>query len=372
LGATDRGVLAEILIFPSVIATIVTCNWDKILKAKIISGVDSRNKILSQTITNLLLQTAVGSLIVMLLYKFGFWAKFLSGYEAFLYSIAAIFFQILSNYLISMASCILPVEKTYLNKLIGVFGYLFFVIVVAFYDVLKVETAFLANMLVLLLVILSSILMLFKYGFIFKINSLRIDGLLESTKNIHVVMFEALALQVEIYFLLKYVDHGVAGAYLAFKVFEFPFRIISYGLIAGITPVVSNFPRSYLFKFLNFSVFMALFLLAIYYIFSFLINTFVVLILGESYGDYLWILKYMILAFSLNSILYVIQSLMYLKSNFRYYNNSLMISSVFKLIFSPIFFFVFGVDGLFLGVVLAPLAAIIYCYLIKDFLFYLK
>jgi hypothetical protein len=53
MGPNARGELAEILLIPGLLATIICCNWDKFLKGEILNNRYNLNSIVEKTILDL-------------------------------------------------------------------------------------------------------------------------------------------------------------------------------------------------------------------------------------------------------------------------------------------------------------------------------
>jgi hypothetical protein len=226
LGPNDRGQLAEILLIPSIISTIISCNWDKILKGELLKNLSNSNLIIDKTLNLAVIQIISITLIVTLFNILGFWAIFLNPMTAFFMALTIATLQLLYNYLISISSCILDSDTIYKIKISSVLFYFTIICIYYIIDNISIYETFLINQ----IIPLSTLLILFFKCDFFNVKMIKgiriqLDNFSDSLKvNFRYVILDTLSNNIDMVILILYAKHDDTGAYLSFKIIEFPFK----------------------------------------------------------------------------------------------------------------------------------------------------
>ena len=367
LGSSDRGQLAELLLIPSIISTIIACNWDKILKGELLNSPNSLGKIIGKTFNLFIFQYFFVVLIGLLLFCSGYWSKNQNWVFIIIVVLIQGLAQLTSNYTLSIYSCVASSNKVYKIKLFAALSYLLIVFLFAFFLKIDIYIAFFVNMIIPLVYMASIVYMLKSTLLESLVNfQLNIKDFISKLKFIPVVLFETVSNNIELLILSNFTSHGVLGAYLTFKIIEFPFKIICQAFINVLTPRITSFARIFVFKMsiLLITLICASTILILY--FESYLHMLVLLLLGESYSDYLWILSYLLIIGALSCSSFVFQNLLILYSEINRYNLIIYITSIFKIILIPSMYYYFNVIGLLGGLILSLfLANIISIYFLR-------
>lgn len=361
LGPSDRGQLAEILLIPGIVVTLMTCNWDKILKGQLIGNPNLYNSIILKSYSLIFYQMMAALVIILIMYAAGFWANFLDIKIAIFVILCISFSQLSSNYLLSIYSCFVGVQTLYFIKFLGVFLYFILISLFLVFGEMQVMDALVVNQLTPIVYTLATVYIAKNSGFIFpKLKYLSFGEFINNFKNIHIVIFDVLANNIDVIILLIFANHGFVGAYLSFKFLEFPFRIINLSFINGVTPIFKSIAGSDLNKYSLAITLLIVISWLLLFLFSSYIDDAIILLLGEKFVDYLWMVEYVILYGALSNILLVLQGIFLMESNIKYYNQSVLLISSVKIIFVPLFFYFFGVAGVYAALVIASMFGILH------------
>lgn len=366
LGPSDRGQLAEILLIPGIVVTLVACNWDKILKGQLIGNPDLYNSIILKTSSLIFYQMMAALVITLLMYTAGFWGNFLDIKVAIFVIFCISSSQLSSNYLLSIYSCFIGAQTLYFIKFLGVFLYFILIVLFSVFGEMRVIDAFVINQLTPIFYALATAYIAKSAGFIFpKLTYLSFREFINNFKNIHVVIFDVLANNIDVIILLIFANHGFVGAYLSFKFLEFPFRIINMSFINGVTPIFKSIAGPDLNKYTLVIALLSILSWFLLFLFSNYINDAIILLLGEKFLDYLWMVEYVLVYGALSNILLVLQGVFLMESNIKYYNQSVLLISSVKIIFVPLFLYIFGVAGVYVALVIASVLGILHYLYIK-------
>lgn len=365
LGPSDRGQLAEILLIPSLLATVISCNWDKFLKGEIINSRTNNNPIYEQTFYLYIAQIILVSFIAIIMNFFGLWAAFLTPLTALLFSFIIVTLQLGSNYVVAISSCALDSNIIYKYKLYGVTAYLFCISLFLLHGSIGINAAFATNQIVPLISIflLFSLfnMTLFKLEFKFRFDFNFIIG---KFKNLHYVLLDTISNSIDVLLMVKFASHGEVGAYLSFKILEFPFRLFNLSCVALITPIFSDFN----FKLVGFSKLIGVLFLttfAFYGLFLPVLDKLIIYMLGVKFIDFLWMTKFVITIGVFQNFYFLLLNFLILNNNIIGYNRVVLFTSILRILLSVILFVHFGVEGIFFSLILSPIFGILFIYYAK-------
>ena len=161
--------------------------------------------------------------------------------------------------------------------------------------------------------------------------------------------------------MLQFANHGIVGAYLSFKILEFPFKLLNLTFIAYITPIFNNLNYKLVKLLISTSI-----LYMVFATFAILcmpiLNKIIIFILGQDFLEYLWMTKYILVIGVIQNYFVMLLNLLSLRNSVSEYNNVIKITALLKVFFSVIGFFNFGVLGLFYALILAPSLGIFIIY----------
>jgi hypothetical protein len=360
LGPNDRGQLAEILLIPSIIATIISCNWDKILKGELLKNLSNSNLIINKTLNLAVIQIISITLIVTIFNILGFWANFLNPITAFFIALTIATLQLLYNYLISISSCILDSDIIYKVKISSVLFYFTIVCIYYIIDNISIYETFLLNQ----IIPLSTLLILFFKCDFFNVKMIKeirikFDNFSDSLKvNFRYVILDTLSNNIDMVILILYAKHEDTGAYLSFKIIEFPFKLISLSFLAAITPIFNKIKDHTLIIYNRIIAFSTIILGLILYTFSSFLNDLVIYVLGVSFVGHVWMIKNVLLVSTLLNLLLIFLNILMLNNETIKYNQSIKHISFLKLFLVPFLFYFYGVGGVFAALFLSSLFGI--------------
>jgi len=363
LGPNDRGQLAEILLIPSLIATVITCNWDKFLKGELLNTDKNNFQIIfDQTLYLFIWQIIFVTSVAFLLNFIGMWAPFLTQSTALIFSLTIVTIQLGSNYLVAISSCALESNIIYKYKLYGVATYLFVVSLYLLKGEIGIYEAFAANQIVPLISIflIFSLRKLVPLELIFKLK-FDLNLLLGKFKNLHYMLLETLSNSIDLLIMIKFASAGEVGAYLSFKILEFPFKLFNLSCVSLITPIFRDF-NSRLIRFSN--------LIGVLFLTAFglsmlclpILNEVIVYILGLNFIVYLWMSKFIITIGAIQNFFLLLLNFVVLKNNVDGYNRVVVYISILRSLLSVILFFFFGVVGIFYSLIISPILGIFLIY----------
>ena len=302
LGPIDRGVLANLLLIPSIAATLVSCNWEKILRSYLNSNREKSSEIVDITLYLWFLQSllAISITIVYVLYNKQLYEGIID--FAIVVALVAIPVQLGANYVISILTCLKNPLHAYKIKLIAVLCYLILIIYFAEQTILTVKTAFVANQMI-------GITILAIAGYVLGKISLRIPNFAK-LKKYAIQLFssfpshaaESIAIQLDIYLMIHYAGFAAAGSYIAFRILELPFKVISLSSI-NVGSSISDLDRAaYISKFVYRPFFFITTILILAFMSLSFIKSMLNYVIGFAYADMYWMLGYLLIAFALNCV----------------------------------------------------------------------
>jgi hypothetical protein len=365
LGPENRGYLAGLLLAPGVVASIVSCNWDKTLKGYLLRDSSALQDIFDKSYFLFIYQTMIGFLICFTLLFFNF-----KGFDIYFgLTITAILvvipLQLASNYYISISSCIKNQFTIYFIKMGSTFAFLGSVSFFFFKDSISLSTAFLCNMMVATISLGASAYVLrnsIKFSLTPKSINIRRDDILSNFPS-HVL--EIISSQFDVWIILYFIGAAEAGAYLAFKMIELPFRSITFATLNfGAKKIVwdSSFDliRSIFIITLIFSI-----LLFLYFILSHFLNEIILFLLGESYRTFLWIITYIAVISALNNIYQILSTSFLYSGKIKLFYKLQLFNSFQKIIFIIFFYYFLNFKGVLLGLIFSNLSSVVLLFFIQ-------
>ena len=330
LGPYDRGILAAIILVPSMIASILSFNWDNILKNKVVHlGRDALSPILSTTVYFFSLQVVAGQVVVLLVYYFYNLGEY--QYLAILLGSIAIPLQLLYNYLNSLAVCLVENIRYYLLRISGLLFFVIATLTLVYLDGLSISSALFLNQTISL-----SLIILFLF-FLYPI--LNFSGV--EFKLFHKIKFShhfigntlnVLSANIDLLFFLFIGNNALTGAYVTFKILDVPFKSLSLGYFNYLTRSLDWSDIAKIRKSFSGIFFIYLLLVITYFLFIPYIEDVVVFIFGGAFGEFLFLLPYMLLYLATNTFSDYISSNILLAYPADFYARYLLILSLIKVL----------------------------------------
>jgi len=159
---------------------------------------------------------------------------------------------------------------------------------------------------------------------------------------------------------LHYVGQAEAGAYLAFKMIELPFKSISFAILNFGARIIDWGSRKKILKlilivFLIFSTIIILF----FSLESSLYNI-ILYFLGISYSPYLWIISYVIFNAALSNIVQLSLNSIIYDGKIREFYNIQMIIALLKIFLLVISYYFYQFKGILASLIICNLIALLF------------
>lgn len=359
LGPIDRGIFANLLLIPSVAATLVGCNWDRILRSYLVGKTSPPSDLVNVTAFFLALQFVIGvtlSIIYVILNP-----HLYVGYIDFaIFAILiAVPLQLGANYASSFLVCLKPPISAYKVKIIGVTFFLLATLLFIWLTKLTIFTAFISNQMV-------SLSMLVWTVFIFHNSPPKVPGIKDVKKYAkqltgslpsHIV--ESIASQLDIFLVIRFVGFAEAGAYIAFRVLELPFKAIMLSVINVTSSIIDIDRQVYLKKFVYLPTLVLLFISLLMLGGVSLISPILSEVLGSRYRDMYWILGYMFFIFSLSNAYELSLNSVMMTGHRQIYFNIKLAVALMRITTLICFISAFGFIGVFYALIISATTGLV-------------
>ena len=360
LGADARGLLAAMMLMPSVVGTIVSCQWERTLKAIIAQKKESSEDIWGRTRKYCLFLSIVGICLVLPAIVSQFQLPFHLKLLAFIFACFHIpcFLVILfsSNFFAANGQLYI----SFFVRLIGPFAYLSSIVLGAFFWDINLKYALFANLMNVVVGAVCALFFIKKLDFAKKSFKLFDNALSNLVKPLPPFALEVVSLQAGIWFFSTFVGNVATGSYVAFRFFIFPMRVSSLGLVnVGVSRVNWTVWREAIAFVLKASGLLVLLGIGALLGVVFLGEPIVVFVLGKSFVADLWMLPIVVLAESLESLGFFLLSCLQLLGGQKEYLLIQYGTATSKITLIAVGCYFFGGKGILLGLCLSAILRII-------------
>jgi O-antigen/teichoic acid export membrane protein len=360
LGAEARGLLAAMMLMPSVVGTIVSCQWERTLKAIIAQKKESPQDVWARTRKYCWFLSIVGVFLVIPAIVSQFQLPFSLKLLAFVFACFHIpcFLVILfvSNFFAAHGQLYI----SYFVRLIGPFAYLASIVMGAVFWNINLTYALFAN---LMNVVVGTVCALFftrKLDFAKKSFKLFDSALSNLVKPLPPFALEVVSLQAGIWFFSTFVGNVATGSYVAFRFFIFPMRVSSLGLVnVGVSRVNWTDWREAMTFVLKASCLLIFLGAGALLGVVFLGKSIVIFVLGNSFIEDLWMLPIVVLAESLESLGFFLLSSLQLLGGQKEYLIIQYWTATSKITLIAVGCYFFGGKGIILGLCLSAILRIV-------------
>lgn len=305
LGSEDRGILAAIMLIPGLVSTIIGCQWDKLIRSKILSGVNTPEEVWWITKRYLLVMSLVGIVLSCFLIEIQESLGSQDKKLAFITSIFLVPLPLLSLFLAALINASRKLKEYYLLRIIGPTVFLSAVIIFCI-GKFTIEKALLSHILLWISTVILGIYFLksnFRKNYSNNIK-LKIN---ELVNGFPAYVLETVSVQLDIWLLATYCGYAVTGAYVAFKIFDVPMRTIAFAIInvGGTNINLEN--KNEVIKYLTRSTLIMTFLGLLFLVLTIIFGKKLILLaIGNSYQEMVWMLVFIVIGsilFNISSIL---------------------------------------------------------------------
>jgi len=296
LGPEARGILATVVLVPTVVAMLVMSQWERTLKAQITSGVESPAEVWARTRKYTVLISFVGVLLSALLISTQRQLAVEYRYLAILFTLFVLPLSVVGTFISNFFAAINALKASYAVKLAGPVIYFLAIILLGSWKWLSVLTALLAQVLLWVCTCLV--------GW-FCLRSLRLPSanvrLFDAKIKILLYSFppyvlEVISSQADIWFLSTFVGYVETGSYVAFRMFESPMKVIALGMINVGTGRVQWTNAASVHDFLRKGISAIALAGGMVMIGTLLLGKFLIVsMLGQSFSGEVWMLPYIVL-----------------------------------------------------------------------------
>lgn len=348
LGPNDRGTLALILTYSSLVASIVSLQWERNVKISIANGILNSTEILGKTEKVLPVMSIFGVLIILSIAIFdnslSNSLKILTVFSSLVLIPLPIYGQVLLNILLGLG---LP-HKYYKAKIIGQFFYLGLTLFFYSIDFLNVITAITSVFGLWIAVTLLSWIEV-------RSNCQFFSG--DSSKKIRIIdiggvtnLIDIFSLHLPVVIAAMMLGHEIAGVFAAFKIFEMPFQIL-FSAITNISLKKQGESREIISLKLiakkNFFWIGVGFVLFIS--FELMSENLIYFILGDKYSSYSSYAAVFVVSGMLSGVGVLLSQFLQINKNILYFYKLQVYDGITKIIIILTLSYFFGVTGFFLG-----------------------
>jgi len=361
LGAEARGILAAMLLMPCIAGTVVSSQWDRTLRAQITSKVNSPAEVWTRTKKYTWLMSVVGLALSFVLIGTQWQLTIEQRFQAMLAALFLVPLSLAGLFMTTFLAAINDLNASYTVRVVGPVVFLL-VILLGVWQGLSVPVALSANVLLWVGACLVG-------WFFLRSHHLTSVSVRVFDANIKTLLsplppfaLEVMSLQADVWFLSAFVGNVVTGAYVAFRVFEFPLKVIVFGMInvgsgrvrwTNIAMVQDFVRKGSLTMALVGGAVMAGTLLFGRFL--------VVTVLGESFGDQVWMLPYIVAAGALANTAFLFLTVIQLQGQQALYLKIQSADGVLRIVLIGIGCLIGGAHGVLIAICAASFIKLAIC-----------